>query len=134
VTVSQKTILLVEGNSPSRNKTSELLRQFGYSVITAKDGKHALQIFNNSHNQIDLAILDLLMPEISGPDAYIEMRMLKPSLPVIFIAGGEPDSGPSHVHEWNGGFITILQKPLTRRQLAEKLDNLFCKPSPTLHN
>ncbi len=66
------------------------------------------------------------MPEISGPDTYINLRLQKRDLPIIFITGYEAHAQVAEYKDADTDFITILQKPFTReslgRQIREMLD------------
>ena len=70
-----------------RELAETILKGLGYTVITAKDGNEAIQIFTTNNDKIQLAVLDVIMPVCSGKEAYERMRAVKPALKVIFVTG-----------------------------------------------
>jgi signal transduction histidine kinase len=112
-------ILLAEDNDDLRDAAQEILHSLGYRVITAKDGAEALRVFEQEKHIIDLVFLDVVMPKLNGPDAYLQMATLKPSLPVLFTTGyaSEVSLVPIRTHEP----ATVLQKPYGSQYLAQKL-------------
>lgn len=82
-----ETILFVEDEDIVRRLGSSILTRYGYRVITANDGLEALEVFQQQRTEIDLVIMDLSMPRLSGRDAYRRLRQLAPEVPVIFTSG-----------------------------------------------
>jgi len=80
-------ILLAEDDEYVRKLCVKLLVDRGYKVIEAVNGRNAVNLFNENHNDIDLALLDVVMPELSGKEAYDSIIQIKPNLPVIFASG-----------------------------------------------
>ncbi len=86
-----ETILLAEDDKIVREMTTMMLEDFGYTVITAVDGMDAVQKFTENKDRIQLLLSDLIMPGMSGKDAYDEIAKLKPGIKVIFASGYDPD-------------------------------------------
>ncbi|AFS79495.1 transcriptional regulatory protein SsrA [Gottschalkia acidurici 9a] len=83
-----KRILLCDDEARIRDIVKDFLVNEGYIVIEAKDGEEALSIFNNK--EIDLAILDIMMPKIDGWDVCKEIRRISKKTPIIMLtAKGE---------------------------------------------
>jgi two-component system, cell cycle sensor histidine kinase and response regulator CckA len=82
-----ETILLAEDDEPVRVLISSLLEKFGYTVITAHDGKDALVQFHANHDAIQLVLLDVIMPGKNGREACEEMRKSAPGLKALFTSG-----------------------------------------------
>jgi two-component system, cell cycle sensor histidine kinase and response regulator CckA len=55
--------------------------------VAAKDGNEALEIFSSHADEIDLVLLDVIMPVKNGMDVYKEMQTLRPSIKVLFMSG-----------------------------------------------
>jgi CheY-like chemotaxis protein/two-component sensor histidine kinase len=85
-----ETILLAEDHDGLRDTAQEMLQALGYRILAASDGTKALELFNLNADQIDLIVMDVVMPSLSGPEAYLEMSALRPAIPVIFTAGFTP--------------------------------------------
>jgi two-component system cell cycle sensor histidine kinase/response regulator CckA len=64
-----------------------LLTPLGYQVVVCADGQEALDLFRKNPGCIDLLVMDVLMPSLSGPEAYLEMCALRPDIKVIFTTG-----------------------------------------------
>jgi len=114
-----ETILLVEDNSAVRDFHNTLLEEAGYNVITAADGHEALDMFAENEQNIDLIILDVIMPRMGGKEASNLIRKSKPNLKVLFLSGYP-------VGDINDGRIdkekeTILAKPVDPNVLLKKV-------------
>ena len=86
-----ETILLAEDDKSVLDITGQILRDFGYTVITAVDGADAVNKFRDNKDTIQLLLFDLIMPKKTGKDAYDEIRQMRPDIKVIFSSGYDPD-------------------------------------------
>lgn len=82
-----ETILLAEDHEGLRNTAQEMLQKLGYRVIVAADGKESLELFQENREHIDLVVMDVVMPGLSGPEAYLKMCEQQPETRVIFTSG-----------------------------------------------
>jgi two-component system cell cycle sensor histidine kinase/response regulator CckA len=112
-------ILIAEDNDDLREAARGILQSLGYRVVAAKDGAEAVQVFEQDKTSIDLVFLDVVMPKLNGPEAYLKMVALKPGTPVIFTTGyaSETTMVPIKAREQ----ATILRKPYGSLYLAQKL-------------
>jgi two-component system, cell cycle sensor histidine kinase and response regulator CckA len=112
-------ILIAEDNEDLREAAREILVSLGYRVITASDGEEAVRAFETHAKQIDLVFMDVVMPGLNGPEAYLKMAALKPGISVIFTTGYATETSliPIRTREK----ATILQKPYGSQYLAQKL-------------
>jgi two-component system cell cycle sensor histidine kinase/response regulator CckA len=85
-----ETILLVEDHNGLRNAAQEMLRALGYRVLVASNGKMALEFFDRETDHIQLVIMDVVMPLLTGPETYLRMSALRPGTSVIFTTGHKP--------------------------------------------
>ena len=111
-----ETILVAEDHDGLRHLAREILTNLGYEVLMAADGEQALQEFASHHMHIGLAILDVMLPKLSGPDVYARIASKKPRLPVIFATGYSADLAILGRVQEHG--LPVLQKPYTPRALA----------------
>lgn len=88
---SSCTVLLAEDDGALRNVLSKYLTRMGARVLAAEDGQEALTLFRKYTTAIDLAILDLEMPNVCGGEAFEEMRRAQSSIPVIITSGDNQD-------------------------------------------
>jgi two-component system, cell cycle sensor histidine kinase and response regulator CckA len=117
------TVLLVEDEDAVRLFSARALRNKGYKVLEARSGEAALEIVNESLNDIDLVISDVVMPRIDGPTLVKELRIRRPDLPVIFISGYAEDAFRKRVDA--GEEAHFLMKPFTLKQLAAKVKEVL---------
>jgi PAS domain S-box-containing protein len=112
------TILLVEDDDMMRSLTRKLLREQGYTVIDAGNGKAALEWAESHLGDADLLLTDVVMPGMSGPELAERMAASHPALKVVFMSGytGElMDSSQTLKHG------VLLEKPFTRTALLTTL-------------
>lgn len=82
-----ETLLLVEDDNAVLEIIKSLLEEFGYTVLTARDGKKAVSLFRDNAEKIKLVILDAIMPKQSGWDTFREIRAEAPWMKALFISG-----------------------------------------------
>ncbi|HTF99673.1 MAG TPA: ATP-binding protein [Nitrospirota bacterium] len=87
-----ETILLAEDDHALRTFFSELLTQQGYAVIVARDGEDAITKFTAHRDEIQLVILDMIMPKKGGKEVYNDIQAKKPGTRVIFASGYTEDN------------------------------------------
>ena len=111
------TILLVEDEDMLREFVSTALESLGYRVLSAANGREALEIWAQSRAEVDLLLTDVVMPEsISGRDLAHKLIMDKPDLKIIFTSGYSAELiGPEFEQEKEHGF---LSKPYLTDRLA----------------
>jgi CheY-like chemotaxis protein len=110
-----ETILLVDDEESIRDLAKAILSAFGYNVLTASDGERALEIYRAEKDEIDLVILDLIMPGMGGLRCFENLLNTDPTLKVVIATGYSPeDSAKTIVEEQAKGFI---RKPYNMDQL-----------------
>ncbi|OAG27437.1 hybrid sensor histidine kinase/response regulator [Thermodesulfatator autotrophicus] len=81
------TVLVVDDEEEIRRFIRSTLEEHGYRVIEASNGYEALEIFQNKKDEINLVLLDLIMPEMEGKDTFEALKKLSPNLKVIILTG-----------------------------------------------
>jgi PAS domain S-box-containing protein len=114
-----ETLLVAEDHEGLRQLAQETLVGLGYIVVLAADGEQALQEFRSHRDRIDLALLDVVLPKLSGPEVYARIHEEKPDLPVVFATGYNPDIALLQKVQQQG--LPVLQKPYSPRDLARKV-------------
>jgi CheY-like chemotaxis protein len=90
-----------------------LLRRAGYTVLMARDGQEAVEVYQRERARIALVILDLVMPRLSGQDALRELLRLDPGVRVVVCSGqAEEEAGPGLA-----GALGFLAKPYRDQDL-----------------
>jgi len=82
-----ETVLVAEDDAQVRELTREILTGFGYTVLEAKDGEEAIQVFYENREKIQLLILDVIMPKRNGKEVYDEIKTERPDMEAIFMSG-----------------------------------------------
>jgi PAS domain S-box-containing protein len=82
-----ETILLADDEPMIRNLGRTILHGYGYRVLLAEDGQDAVDVFRSGQEQIDLVILDLTMPRLSGRDAFQQIIQIDPDVRILFASG-----------------------------------------------
>ncbi len=113
------TILFVDDEAEIRIIGSALLNSMGFSVITASNGREALEIYTLHEREIDSILLDLIMPEMGGLETYRFLREASPALPIVFCSGYDIEEISSIVEE--DGHAEVVQKPFNPDQLRTAL-------------
>jgi len=105
----RETILVAEDEVALRRLTERLLTGLGYTVILAEDGTEALEIFAARRDEIDLLLLDLVMPRKGGREVYAGVRAAGSDVPVVFMTGYAAGVAPRALGE--GTECRVLYKP-----------------------
>ena len=119
----QGTILLIDDEQLIIDVGSQLLKRLGYTAITACGGKQALDLFEKQMQNIDLVILDMIMPGMSGSQTFDELKKLKPDIKVILSSGYSLDGEASQIIQ--RGCSAFIQKPYTMDNLAQQLHTVL---------
>jgi two-component system, cell cycle sensor histidine kinase and response regulator CckA len=85
------TILLADDEPMIRDLTTNILQRYGYQVLLAEDGLQALEIYERERDRIDLVILDLTMPRLSGDDTCRRLLALDPKCQILLSSGYFPE-------------------------------------------
>ena len=118
-----KTILLVEDEEQVFQVGMLMLERLGYSVIGAKSGNEAIDIFRSNLNSIDLVLLDLVMPDMGGEDTFDTLKQLKPDVNVLLSTGYNENEVVSKLI--SSGCKGYIQKPFTMDKLIDKLSTVL---------
>lgn len=114
-----ETILLVDDEEVVTEVTGMLLAELGYRVITAGGGREALDIYNQKHAEIDLVILDMIMPGMSGSDTFDGLKAVNPSIRAILSSGYSLNGKAQAIMD--KGVRVFLQKPYRLYALAQAI-------------
>jgi len=118
-------ILLVDDEETVRAVGKQMLERLGFTVLTAADGREALEIFRQQPAKIDCVVLDLTMPHMDGEEAFRELRRIRSDVRVLLSSGyNEQDVTQRFVGKGLAGFI---QKPYTLAPLQEAIFKVLAK-------
>lgn len=115
-------ILVADDNPELRKMLSEMLRQEGYEVLTARDGNNALNIARKHEGKIDLLITDVMMPKVDGFDLREKILRERSDLKILVMSGNlDPEIA--------GEDFPLIRKPFKREDLMLKIKSILDKPA-----
>jgi signal transduction histidine kinase len=117
-----ETVLIAEDAPEVRRLTAEVLAKNGYRVIEATDGMDALQKFSDNRNEVDLVIMDVVMPKMNGREAYGEISKISPRVKVLFTSGYTADDVGKEMTFAKENF---LPKPCSPQGLLKKVRDML---------
>jgi DNA-binding NtrC family response regulator len=103
------TVLVVDDDPGVREVMRALLEHRGFTVLTAADGRSALEIFRRCVDEIRLVVLDLTLPDTDGEAVFRIMRQIRPGLRAILCSGRLPDEDANQ--RSSAGWAAVIQKP-----------------------
>jgi nitrogen-specific signal transduction histidine kinase/CheY-like chemotaxis protein len=116
-------ILVVDDDDYILQAVYVALESFGYSVLLANSGAAAIQIFEEQSEQIDLVLLDMLMPGMSGEETFGVLRGIRPDVKVLLSTGFAPDEAAQRFTD--EGLAGFLRKPYDPNQLAGEVQRII---------
>jgi PAS domain S-box-containing protein len=124
----QGTILVVDDEEMIRKLAALTLEARGYRVLQAADGQQAVDVYSAEKDRIDLVLLDLTMPVLSGHEAFRHLLNLNPRVQVVFASGYAVEQLTDLEKELMAGFV---KKPYRPNELVLAVDEAFQKRVPT---
>jgi CheY-like chemotaxis protein len=118
-----ETILIIDDEQVARQLGLLTLANLGYQVLLAADGEEGLSVFKQLRDSINMIVLDLTMPGLSGQDVLMEIALLGGQVPILLTSGYDQSS----VGDVGGGkYLTgFLQKPYTPEQLSRAVREIL---------
>jgi DNA-binding response OmpR family regulator len=122
----RETVLLVDDEPLLRQTSRDVLRKLGYSILEATSGDEALRIFEEKKDQIDLVILDMVMPGMDGSDLFEGLKAIEPQVNTLVLSGfGSEEDIHDMMNRGCGGFI---MKPYDIEQLSQRIREILDRP------
>jgi two-component system, cell cycle sensor histidine kinase and response regulator CckA len=123
---ARKTVLVVDDEPEIRKLVGAMVTQFGYTVLTADSGDHALTVYKNHKSPIELLITDVVAPGMSGPMLADKLSAIQPDLKVLYISGYDNTHVVQKYVVEKGH--ALLAKPFTMGDLQAKMEELLRPP------
>lgn len=120
-----ETILIVEDEVLVRDMTRLILEQVGFTVFVVSDGNEALKLFEENPQPVHLILSDVVMPGMSGQQLADKVKMLRPSIRILFMSGYTDDAIVHHGVLEEG--TPFLEKPFTPDNLVRKVREVLDK-------
>ncbi|HTL98555.1 MAG TPA: MASE1 domain-containing protein [Holophagaceae bacterium] len=119
------TVLVVDDDDMIRSLAARIAEHLGLSVLEARDGQEAVELFQERHRDLSLVVMDLTMPRMGGGEAFARMREIDPAVPIVLSSGyDEEDVTRPFVEKGLAGF---LQKPYRREAFVLALQQGLSK-------
>ncbi len=120
---SGKVVLIIDDDDLVRSVTRRTLKARGFQVLTASDGLQGIETYDEEHMRIDVVLLDMGMPYMTGNDVFDELRRIDPNVPIIFV------SGQSEAELYQNGSVThaegVVFKPFRDDDLLGLLNRVI---------
>ena len=118
-----ETVLFVDDESMVTEVSEGLLELLGYKVFIAKSGKEAIKIYKEKKDRIDIVMLDMIMPEMSGGETYDRMKDINPKVKVLLSSGYSINGQATGILD--RGCNGFIQKPFKIKKLSQKLREIL---------
>jgi two-component system cell cycle sensor histidine kinase/response regulator CckA len=119
----EETILLVDDEEMIIDAGKEMLEEMGYRVITATSGQEAIDLFKKRKDEIDMVILDMVMPAVGGGKTYDRLKGLDPDVRVLLSSGYSMDGEAAEILK--RGCNGFIQKPFDMKEISNKIREIL---------
>ncbi len=119
-------ILLVDDEPLILKYSKEMIQSLDLDVLPARNGKEAVDIYRQHHANINLVVLDMIMPQMDGLTVYRALRRINPDLRVLVTSGNTSQSRLEEI--LSDGCSRCLKKPYSRDQLSGEIHKLLSMP------
>lgn len=117
------TVLSVDDEEIVRNVGREMLEALGYQVLTARDGEEAVRVFREHSDRIDIVLLDMIMPRMSGGEVYDRLKAMNPDVRVLLSSGYSMEGKAREILE--RGCNGFIQKPFKMQELSTTMEAIL---------
>jgi PAS domain S-box-containing protein len=121
--VGKGLILLVDDEDVVLEVGAEMLKKLGYEVALARGGQQALEVYRGDQDQIDMVIIDMIMPGMGGGQTYDRLKELNPAAKVLLSSGYSIDGQAAEI--LGRGCNGFIQKPFNIKKLSQKIRTIL---------
>ncbi len=112
-------VLIVDDEEMITVMINEMLTISGHEVVKCNNGSGAVEIYRNIWQELDLVILDMVMPVMNGSETYFEMKKINPDVKALLLSGYSVDGDAQKL--LNEGACGFMQKPFSSQELLKKI-------------
>jgi len=116
-------ILLVDDEKIVLDAVAQMLKRLGYTAFEAQGGHESVEIYKEKKDKIDLVILDMIMPEMSGKKVYVKMKEINPNVKILLASGYSRMDKAAWILK--RGCDDFIQKPFSLKKLSNKLAEIL---------
>jgi CheY-like chemotaxis protein len=102
-----------------------MLKALGYKVLLAKSGKEAIELYNEKRDNIDMLLLDMIMPDMGGGETYDRMKEINPDIKILLSSGYSIDGQATEILK--RGCDGFIQKPFDMQGLSQRIRKILDK-------
>jgi PAS domain S-box-containing protein len=121
----KETILLVDDEDIVLDVGEQMLKTLGYKLSLAKGGREAIELYNKNRDTIDMVLLDMIMPDMGGGEAYDRMKEINPDIKVLLSSGYSIDGQATEILK--RGCDGFIQKPFDMQELSQRVRKILDK-------
>jgi CheY-like chemotaxis protein len=120
-----ETVLLVDDEELVLEAVVQSLQTLGYRVIEARGGREAVQTYQLHQEDIDVVVLDMIMPDMGGGEVFGQLKGMNPDIGVLLASGYSIEGQASEILEQ--GCDAFIQKPFNVKDLSQKIREVLDK-------
>ena len=120
-----ETVLFVDDENVIIDVGYRMLKKIGYKVLLAKGGEKAIEVYKVHKDRIDIVILDMIMPNMSGGKTYDILKEINPDVKVLLSSGYSINGQATEI--LGRGCSGFIQKPFSMKELSRKLRGILDK-------
>jgi two-component system cell cycle sensor histidine kinase/response regulator CckA len=119
----KETVLLVDDEDMILDVGTQILEKMGHKVLKAKSGQEAIELYQKRKGFVDLVILDMIMPDVSGGETFDRIKAIDPEAKVLLASGYSIDGQATEILK--RGCNGFIQKPFRMRDLSVKMQEVL---------
>jgi CheY-like chemotaxis protein len=122
---NKQCVLVIDDEAAVLESIKDVLACYGFTVYTASSGKEDIAVFRHNQHDIDMVLLDFLLPDMSGEWIFENLRSLDPDVRVVLLTGCEESVAERMLKRGLRGY---LQKPFSMPDLVESVQDAINSP------
>ena len=119
----KRTVLIVDDEEVVLDVEGLMLKKMGFNILKANSSEKACRVYKNKKDDIDLVILDMIMPGDNGAVTYKKLKMINPGIKVLISSGFWKDLNVKAI--LSDGQNSFIQKPFKFAELNKKIDSIL---------
>ena len=128
IILGKGTVLIVDDDEAVLEACASILSYLEYTPIRVATGRQAVEVFRDRSTEIDLVVLDMILPDIGGGEVYDSLRAIDPEVKVLLASGYSLDGAAQSILK--KGCDDFIQKPFTIGQLSKKMGTILGTGDP----
>jgi two-component system cell cycle sensor histidine kinase/response regulator CckA len=125
LTAGRGTVLVAEDEPQVREMVVRALEKSGYSMLSAEDGREAVALFEKYGQDIDLVVLDMVMPHMGGQECYRQLKALNPEIQIMIMTGYTSDASAEAF--FREGNIQVIKKPFELKNFTKAVQQAISR-------